>query len=111
MSITFQPEGYRGDPELDDPLVLNMSQGRAAMILRSLGLDGPVGEIEPMDLMVAIIEADPIDSGAPVYDSQRPGHARMIEGAIRPGYHAEKYAQLAQIAVWAHKHGTKVFWA
>lgn len=115
MSVTFSPRYEQGDFDREDfeswPS-LNVSNSNAGMLLRSLGIEFDYSvSISPTDLLVAIACADPIDTGAPAYETQKPGCARMIECGIRPGYHAEKYSALREIAKFAHGMGRDIQWA
>ena len=108
MSISFYAEGFHGD---EDPYV-NMSNANAGMVIRSLGLEFDyVGHISPVDLILAILSADPIDTGAPAVTWTSPGKATFIDCAIRPGYHAERDADLMEVAEFARTKGVDVIWA
>lgn len=108
MSITFYARDHHGE---DAPSV-NMSNSNAAMVVRSLGLEFDYsGQVSPTDLLIAIACADPIDSGAPEVISRGNGGATMIDCAIRPGYHADRYSDLRTIARYADENGTDVVWA
>lgn len=114
MSVTFSVRYEQDDFKTDAFEAwpsMNVSNSNAGMILRSLGIEFDYsGSISPTDLLIAIACADPIDTGVPAHTFKGDG-ATMIECAIRPGYHAEKYAMLQEIAKFAHKMGRDIQWA
>jgi hypothetical protein len=112
MSVTFYPnvpDAFVRDEEVPE---MNVSNANARMLFVNLGLEFDYcGRISPTDLLVAIACSDPIDTGVPSHvDSSGPG-ATMIEGGIRPGYFADRYKALQEIACYAHKHGADIVWA
>lgn len=114
MSISFYPEGVHRD--LDDPLYMNVSNTRGVEILQYLRVEFDrhdlVGSVDPNELLARIADADPIDTGVPAYERPRvEGQPRWIEGAIRPGYFAERFGELKVIAEYAREHHLRVVWS
>lgn len=106
MSITFQTTHTHG-PEL------NMANGNAAAILQLLGLPAdPGGEATAEQMLGRILIAQALldvatddENGTPdVHDG------RVIYCGRRPGYLAERLADLQEIATWAHQHHVPVVW-
>lgn len=115
MSVTFSVRYEAGDFDREDfsswPS-MNVSNSNAGMLLRSLGFEFDYsGSLTPTDLLIAIACADPIDTGAKALIEKIKGGPTMIECEIRPGYHAEKYDLLKEIAHFAHEMGRDVQWA
>ncbi len=107
MSITFYPSGKHDD----DDLSLNVSNSNGMMLLRNLGIEADYcGSVTPELLLYAIAHSDPIDSGTVTVIEKGEG-ATMYDMGVRPGYMAEKYAILTEIANEAKRLGVDVVWA
>lgn len=107
MSITITPNAA-GSPKV------NMANGNAAQVFDLLGLtfDGDWGTTTGPDflgrvlLALALIDTTTDGAGRPeVVDG------RWTSGARRPGYLADRLAELHDLAVWAVERGADVDWS
>lgn len=108
MSITFAPT-TAGGPEV------NMANGNAAQVFDLLGLhfDGDWGEAPAEDFLGRVLLAQGLLDVATDDERGLPGfrEGNWIECGRRPGYMADRLAQLHEIATWAIEHYTAVGWS
>ena len=124
MSVTFTAATRAFSPEFNADLItpipaaehlsVNMSQGNAARVCETLGIDldeeGWCGSLPAVDFQGRVLVAlalSPADEGMPSYEHPGPG-ATMIEAARRPGYLQERLGQLRELADWAVAHGAEI---
>ena len=111
MSISFYVEGQ---PNFPNDVEVNVSNSNAYMILEDLGIEVDYcGAIEPADLKGRLLEALAMsdDSGFPSSTEVTPGGATFIDCGRRPGYKADRYTALMEVADSAAAYGVKVVWA
>lgn len=108
MSITFTPTGIHNGPQV------NVSNTNAVLLLGLLGLPAdPDGECPAEDFLGRVLVAQALQDT--VCDDQR-GTLSHTEGRVtwvgrRPGYIAERLADLHTLATWAVQHSGQVVWA
>jgi hypothetical protein len=104
------------DVDVED---VNMANGNAVLVFAALGiaLDGNGGQMSGQDLLGRVLMAQavgPDDTGiAPAVTGGRevgqPG-ATMIDCGLRPGYYADRFTQIREIAEVAARLGRNVYW-
>ncbi|ROO82595.1 hypothetical protein EDD29_0076 [Actinocorallia herbida] len=110
MSISFFTPGE------DAPEEVNLANGNAARVLHLLGL--PCGEWEmggeatAEDFLGRILIAQALLDVATDDEHGRPDvtDGRFFFGGQRPGYLADRLAELEEVATWATRHGEDVIY-
>ena len=106
MSITFAPSADGGPS-------VNMANGNAAQVLDLLGLaEECYGELPAEDILGRVLVAQGLLGVATDDEQGRPEvrDGNWIECGRRPGYLAEKLAELHEIATWARERHAVVWW-
>lgn len=107
MSITFTPTAA-GAPKV------NMANGNAAEILNLLGLDfdGCWGETSAQDFLGRVLVAQALLDTAADDTNGRPAveDHHWVECGRRPGYLADRLADLHRLATWAVDNQDTVAW-
>lgn len=107
MSITFAP-AVDGSPEV------NLANGNAKQVLDLLGFDfdGDWAEAPGEDFLGRVLIAQAFLPVATDDEHGRPAvqERNWTECGRRPGYLAEKLAELHDIATWAVEHQAAVEW-
>lgn len=94
-------------------LDVNMANGNAALVLERLGVEFDYcGSIDPAELlgraMVGNIGRD--DSGVASSEDRGEGGAAIIDCGLRPGYFADRFGALADLATAAIERGAVISW-
>lgn len=107
MSITIRPT--TGSHHI------NLANGNAAELLNLLGLtfDGNGGETTAADMLGRILIAQALLDVATDDDTGRPEYVQrnLIHWQRRPGYLADKLAELHELATWAHERHASIVWS
>jgi hypothetical protein len=111
--------GCYSTPVMDvtDDLDVNVSNTNARMLLAALGIDADeelCGMRDGADFLGAVLlamAADRDDTGVAPAEIGAPGHARMVDCGLAPGYYAEKFAALHALASEAARLGRTVAWS
>lgn len=108
MSITFATTAA-GGPQV------NLSNQNAAQLLDLLGLpwDGDWAEAPAEDILGRVLLAQALLPAATDDGHGQPTvvERNWIDCGRRPGYLADKLAELHQIATWAHERRAAVMWS
>ena len=110
MSISFFTPGE------DAPEEVNLANGNAAQILHLLDLPNGEwemgGEAPAEDFLGRILIAQALLNVFTDDEHGRPAvtDGRFTSGGQRPGYLAERLAELAEVATWATLHGEGVIY-
>lgn len=107
MSITIAP-AIPGGPEV------NMANGNARQVLDLLGVtwDGDWDEVPAEDFLGRVLIAQALLPVATDDEHGRPAvqERNWTECGRRPGYLAERLAELHEVATWAVEHQAAVTW-
>jgi hypothetical protein len=94
---------------------VNMANGNAVALVDLLGLDfdGDFGEAPAEDFLGRVLLAQALLDVTVDDEHGRPDvrDGNWITCGRRPGYLAERLAQLHEIATWAHEHDAVVAWS